>query len=78
MSRGHVLGLLGNSGHSEGPHLHVQVMNGNSVVGAEGVPYVFESFEVQGVLPSGQPGNWTPLPTVKADKRRSLVAGVSP
>ena len=61
------------SGHSDGPHLHFQVTDGNSVVAAEGVPYVFESFEVQGVLPSGQLGNWKPPSTVKADKRRNEI-----
>ena len=70
--RGQVLGLLGNSGDSEGPHLHFHVADANSL-GAEGVPYVFESFEVQGVLPSDQLGNWKPSPTGKADKRRREI-----
>jgi len=71
--RGQVLGFLGNSGHSDGPHLHFHVANGNSVVSAEGVPYVFESFEVQGVVPSGQLGNWKPPSSAKADKRRREI-----
>jgi pimeloyl-ACP methyl ester carboxylesterase len=71
--RGQVLGLLGNSGHSQGPHLHFHVTNGNSPLGAEGVPYVFEAFEVQGIMPSGQLGNWKPPSNVKADKRRREI-----
>jgi len=70
--RGQVLGLLGNSGDSEGPHLHFHVANANSL-DAEGVPYVFESFELQGVLPSGQLGNWKLPSNVKADKRRREI-----
>jgi murein DD-endopeptidase MepM/ murein hydrolase activator NlpD len=56
--RGQVLALLGNSGNSGSPHLHFGVTNGNSPLGAEGVPYVFDSFELQGVVPSGELGSW--------------------
>jgi murein DD-endopeptidase len=69
--RGQVLGLLGNSGHSHGPHLHFHVADANSF-GAEGVPYVFESFELQGVLPAlGEA--WKPPPNAKTDKRRMEI-----
>jgi murein DD-endopeptidase MepM/ murein hydrolase activator NlpD len=71
--RGEVLGLLGNSGNSTNPHLHFGVTNGNSPLAADGVPYVFESFEVQGIMPSGQLGNWKPPSTAKADKRRREI-----
>jgi murein DD-endopeptidase MepM/ murein hydrolase activator NlpD len=46
--RGQVLGLLGNSGNSTEPHLHFHIGDSNSPLGSEGLPYVFESFEVQG------------------------------
>jgi Peptidase family M23 len=52
VSRGQVLALLGNSGQADAPHLHFQITDGNSPLGAEGVPYVFESFEQEGVIPS--------------------------
>jgi hypothetical protein len=69
--RGQVLALLGNSGNAMGPHLHFHVANGNSLLGAEGVPYVFESFELRGILPSlKELGNWQPPANNKADKRR--------
>ena len=70
--RGHVLGLLGNSGRSYSPHLHFHVVDANSCFGAEGVPYVFESFEVQGVLPAPDEA-WKPPPNAKTDKRRMEI-----
>jgi murein DD-endopeptidase MepM/ murein hydrolase activator NlpD len=71
--RGQVLALLGNSGHSDAPHLHFQVTDGNSVVGAEGIPYVFESFDLQGILPAAELGRWKPSSTAKANKRRREI-----
>ena len=46
--RGQVLGLVGNSGNSTEPHLHFHLSDANSALGAEGIPYVHESFEVLG------------------------------
>jgi len=63
--RGDVLALLGNSGNSDAPHLHFHVTDGNSPLGAEGVPFVFESFEQQGFLSSKNQlisGGWKPDP----------------
>jgi murein DD-endopeptidase MepM/ murein hydrolase activator NlpD len=48
VTRGQVLGLLGNTGNSSEPHLHFQICSANSELGAEGLPYAFASFEVQG------------------------------
>ncbi|HET9529601.1 MAG TPA: M23 family metallopeptidase, partial [Blastocatellia bacterium] len=48
VKRGQVLGLVGNSGNSTEPHLHFHVSNRNSPLASEGLPYVFDSFEVQG------------------------------
>ena len=49
---GQVLGLVGNSGNSDLPHLHFHITNAASPLAAEGVPYVFKSFMMQGVLKS--------------------------
>jgi hypothetical protein len=49
---GQVLGLVGNSGNSDLPHLHFHITNAASLLGAEGVPYVFKSFVMQGVIKS--------------------------
>ena len=42
--RGDVLGLLGNSGNSTEPHLHFHIGDADSLLGAEGLPFVFDSF----------------------------------
>lgn len=47
---GQVLGLLGNSGNSNAPHLHFQLMDGPSPLGSEGIPYRFSSFTAEGTL----------------------------
>jgi hypothetical protein len=46
--QGSVLALLGNSGTTTGAHLHLQVTDRNSVLQAEGVPFVFASFTYLG------------------------------
>jgi murein DD-endopeptidase len=48
VTRGQVLGRLGNTGNSSEPHLHFQICAANSELGSEGLPYAFGSFEVQG------------------------------
>ncbi len=44
VTRGQVLGLVGNSGNSTEPHLHFHVANRASPLGAEGLPYTFDRF----------------------------------
>ncbi|MDB4893024.1 MAG: hypothetical protein JWL61_4879, partial [Gemmatimonadetes bacterium] len=50
--RGQVLARLGNSGQSDAPHLHLHVMNAPSPLAAEGLPLVFDAFDVEGHIPS--------------------------
>lgn len=50
--RGQVIGLAGNSGISDAPHLHFHIIDSNSVVGGEGLPFVFENFELMGTFDS--------------------------
>ena len=52
---GQVLGLLGNSGNTDTPHLHFHVMDGPSPLVANGLPYVFTGFTGQGRLTDEQP-----------------------
>ncbi len=61
--RGQVIGLLGNTGNSGAPHLHLDIADANSPLGAEGVPSVFESFASRGLADLAQtetPGGWRP------------------
>lgn len=76
VKHGQVLALLGNSGNSDAPHLHFHITNGKSPLGAEGVPYVIESFVVQGILPSKGlliEGGWKPPSGSSTDMRRMEI-----
>ncbi len=50
--RGQVLGLLGNSGNSDAPHLHFHIVKGKTALASNGVPYVIDSFELKGQVES--------------------------
>lgn len=50
VSVGQVLARVGNSGNSDAPHLHFHLMNANSPLGSEGIPYEFTSFTQLGVV----------------------------
>jgi murein DD-endopeptidase MepM/ murein hydrolase activator NlpD len=77
VQRGQVLGLVGNSGDSSGPHLHFHISDAPSPLGAEGLPYHFTSFEVQGIAESlelflGGAG-WQPEPDQGAESRQREI-----
>jgi hypothetical protein len=52
---GDTLGLVGNSGNSDEAHLHLHFARiydpANNAVNADGLPFVFESFEIRGNRP---------------------------
>jgi hypothetical protein len=50
LSRGDAVGLLGNTGNTDGPHLHFHVMDSPLPLAANGVPFVFDDFEVEGFI----------------------------
>lgn len=71
--RGDVLGELGFSGASVGPHLHFHVADGVSRVGSEGRPFTLDRFDLLGrYVDMGQLGKsgWTPRSARKAECRR--------
>ena len=47
--RGEVVAALGFTGDSTGPHLHLHVADALSTLGAEGLPFVLDRFDVLGV-----------------------------
>ena len=52
--KGQVLAKLGNTGNANASHLHFHVMNGPSVLGSSGIPYVLDAFESQGQISAQQ------------------------
>ena len=67
VSRGQVLGLVGNSGNSTEPHLHFQLMDRNSPLGSEGLPYKME-FQLTGRASGEESFTINPLPTPQCEK----------
>ena len=49
---GELVGRLGNSGNSNGPHLHFQIMNARSLLVSDSLPLVLGRFRLRGIVPS--------------------------
>jgi len=54
VKRGQVLAKLGNTGNTSAPHLHFHLMDGPSVLGSSGIPYVIDEFQYAGEIPAAK------------------------
>jgi hypothetical protein len=48
VTRGQPIAKLGNTGNSSVSHMHLHLMNGPSVLGSDGLPYVIDRFDYDG------------------------------
>ena len=69
--QGQVLGLLGNTGNCDAPHLHFHVMDSPSPLGSNGLPYVFTKFRGEGFVTNQED-------TFRRRSRRSSIPTGSP
>lgn len=73
VAQGQVVGMLGNTGNSDAPHLHFHVMNGPSPLASQGLPYVFDGFTGRGRADLDDPAAMTGG-AVKIDATRASGA----
>ncbi len=52
VTKGQLLGLVGNTGNTSAPHLHLHVMSGPATFGSNGIPYVITEYDLIGRAPS--------------------------
>jgi murein DD-endopeptidase MepM/ murein hydrolase activator NlpD len=77
VKRGQALALLGNTGNTSAPHLHFHLMDGSSVLGSSGLPYVIDKFALAGQLPKeefekdGVAGEWSKGLSANPSARKS-------
>jgi hypothetical protein len=72
VQRGQALGLVGNTGNSDEPHLHFQVMDGPVPLAANGLPYVLDEFRLQGHLELSASGPVI-VPSAGAERRENRL-----
>jgi Peptidase family M23 len=86
LTTGQVIANLGNTGNTDAPHLHFHVMSTPDPLRSDGLPFVFQSYELEGAIASmdaldpvllGQPAPLKPGFTPRAEtKTTPLVLDV--
>lgn len=72
VSRGQVIGLVGNTGNTIAPHLHFHMMSGPSTFGSNGIPYTIYEYDLISQAASTEAfdeaeANGTPLDIIPVD-----------
>lgn len=71
VTKGQVIGVVGNSGNTTEPHLHIQVYRGETPLSGDNVPFVIEGFDYLGQLSTS--GITTPTPAGPRTDQYPLV-----
>ena len=79
LTRGDRLGLLGNTGNTDAPHLHFHLMDSPNPLASNGLPFVFDTFTLDGqvtsqaALDAGEQGKAYKVDKANAGERTGQV-----
>lgn len=79
LTRGDRLGLLGNTGNTDAPHLHFHLMDSPNPLASNGLPFVFDTFTLDGkvtsqaALDAGEQGKAYKVDKANAGERSGQV-----
>ncbi|MGH9772111.1 MAG: M23 family metallopeptidase [Candidatus Acidiferrales bacterium] len=81
VTRGEVIGLVGNSGNTLAPHLHFQLMDAPQSLASNGLPYEIDSYQITAISPGTAAfdeaeANGTPLAVTPVSPPRQVTAAL--